>query len=303
MKPNVLCAVEPNAEARKTLATAAAYAHSRGWTVGVLHVVKPLITVYGDLNFTPLVEAGAGIDQTARSEALTHLQALAQEVGIDPANVQVRFGYPADEISRTAKDDDVDLIVIGVHNRSGLSRLLGSTTRAVMNATSCPVLAIHPDQDNDHEVSDKGNGKYTNLLVAVDTSKTMSEVFAHASNFTGSDTHAHVISVVVPVAAAMAGMSPESFSSRWPLKDIEADILKQVHCAISSAMVDASLNEYDLEVRQGDPAEEVVDYASSLNADLIVIGSGRRNVLERLFLGSTTHAILNRTPCDVYVGR
>jgi nucleotide-binding universal stress UspA family protein len=269
-----------------------------------LHVVKPLITVYGDLNFTPLVETGAGIDQAAREEALTHLQALAQEVGIDPANVQVRLGYPADEISHTAKDDNVDLIVIGVHNRSGLSRLLGSTTRAVMNATSCPVLAIHPAPDNDEKDNEKNDsGKYNNILVAVDTSKTMSEVFAHASNFTGSDTHAHVISVVVPVAAAMAGMSPESFSSRWPLKDIEADILKKVHCAISSAMVEASLNEYDLEVRQGDPAEEVVDYATSLNADLIVIGSGRRNVLERLFLGSTTHAILNRTPCDVYVGR
>jgi nucleotide-binding universal stress UspA family protein len=294
MAGKVLCAVEPNEEARKVIETAAAVASAQSSTVEVLHVVKPLIHIYGDLNFTPLVEAEASIEAATREESLKTLESIAQEFGIDPANVNVRSGYPATEISRTAKDDKVDLVVIGVHNRTGLSRLLGSTTRAVINATSCSVLAVHPDH---------GSPTYDNLLVAVDTSKAMPEVFAHASSFTERASQTHVLSVVVPVGAAMAGMSPESFSSRWPLDDIQADILEKVRSSIATAMSDADLDKYELEVREGDPAEEIVGYAKSLSADLIVMGAGRRNILDRLLLGSTTHAVLNHAPCDIFVGR
>jgi nucleotide-binding universal stress UspA family protein len=57
-----------------------------------------------------------------------------------------RIGVPFLEIIRTAKEKDVDLIVMGTHGRSGLSHvLIGSVAEKVVHHAHCPVLTIkHP---------------------------------------------------------------------------------------------------------------------------------------------------------------
>lgn len=52
-------------------------------------------------------------------------------------------GAPADEILQFAKQEEIDLIVMGSHGRTGLSRLLmGSVADAVMRKASCPILVV-----------------------------------------------------------------------------------------------------------------------------------------------------------------
>ena len=51
---------------------------------------------------------------------------------------------PASEILRYAKSNDIDLIVMGTHGRTGLVRAaLGSVAETVVRAASCPVLTVH----------------------------------------------------------------------------------------------------------------------------------------------------------------
>jgi nucleotide-binding universal stress UspA family protein len=51
---------------------------------------------------------------------------------------------PASEILRYAKLNDIDLIVMGTHGRTGLARVvLGSVAEAVVRAAPCPVLTVH----------------------------------------------------------------------------------------------------------------------------------------------------------------
>src|SRR5581483_8296055 len=55
----------------------------------------------------------------------------------------VSLGPAAPEILKYAEREKVDLIVLGTHGRSGLSRALrGSVAEAVLRAASCQVLAI-----------------------------------------------------------------------------------------------------------------------------------------------------------------
>ena len=58
----------------------------------------------------------------------------------------VRIGVPFLEIVRTAKERDVDLIVMGTHGRTGLAHaLIGSVAEKVVHHAHCPVLSIkHP---------------------------------------------------------------------------------------------------------------------------------------------------------------
>jgi nucleotide-binding universal stress UspA family protein len=63
---------------------------------------------------------------------------------------EIRQGEPAAEIVKFAKENNVDMIVMTTHGRSGISRLLmGSVAEHVIRKAPCPVLtlrtAIHRD--------------------------------------------------------------------------------------------------------------------------------------------------------------
>ena len=56
-----------------------------------------------------------------------------------------REGHPFVEIIRYAKDQTIDLIVMGTHGRTGISHLLmGSVAENVVRKSSCPVLTVRP---------------------------------------------------------------------------------------------------------------------------------------------------------------
>jgi nucleotide-binding universal stress UspA family protein len=72
---------------------------------------------------------------------------------LDPAWAQgksivrtARQGVPFLEILLYAKEQEIDLIVIGTHGRSGLAHvLLGSVTEKIVRKASCPVLTVRPE--------------------------------------------------------------------------------------------------------------------------------------------------------------
>jgi nucleotide-binding universal stress UspA family protein len=56
---------------------------------------------------------------------------------------RLREGSPAAEILRTADEDRCDLIVMGMHGRTGLDRVrMGSVVEEVLRRARCPVLAV-----------------------------------------------------------------------------------------------------------------------------------------------------------------
>ena len=55
----------------------------------------------------------------------------------------ILFGVPFVEIIKTAKDKNIDLIVIGTHGRTGLAHMLiGSVAEKIVRKAPCPVLTI-----------------------------------------------------------------------------------------------------------------------------------------------------------------
>jgi nucleotide-binding universal stress UspA family protein len=58
---------------------------------------------------------------------------------------EIRIGDPADEILKVAKEEGVDLIVMGTHGRTGLPHLwMGSVAERVVRLSPVPVLTIRP---------------------------------------------------------------------------------------------------------------------------------------------------------------
>lgn len=60
-----------------------------------------------------------------------------------PVTTAIEFGSPAARIVDYARRHGVDLIVVGTHGRTGVSRaLLGSVAERVVRTAPCPVLAV-----------------------------------------------------------------------------------------------------------------------------------------------------------------
>jgi nucleotide-binding universal stress UspA family protein len=55
---------------------------------------------------------------------------------------------PAEKITQYAQANNIDLIVMATHGRSGLAHLwLGSITEKVIRSAHCPVLALRPSKE------------------------------------------------------------------------------------------------------------------------------------------------------------
>lgn len=77
-------------------------------------------------------------------EANNHLRSWASDVK-SRTKVQsaVQEGKAFEEIIKTAKKEDIDLIVMGSHGRSGRQHILiGSVAEKVIRKAPCPVLIV-----------------------------------------------------------------------------------------------------------------------------------------------------------------
>lgn len=76
-------------------------------------------------------------------EAKEQLVVLSREVPPELiADISTRVGVPWDAICTTAKEQDVDLVVVGSHGYRGLDRLLGTTAAKVVNHVDRSVLVV-----------------------------------------------------------------------------------------------------------------------------------------------------------------
>jgi nucleotide-binding universal stress UspA family protein len=87
------------------------------------------------------------VRQGAEEDAKRELQDVAaRRINPDMKFIPVvRGGSPAEEITRFAEEEGIDLIVIATHGRTGLKHIVvGSVAEKVVRTSSVPVLAVKP---------------------------------------------------------------------------------------------------------------------------------------------------------------
>lgn len=113
----------------------------------LLHVCPDaamLVPEAGGLGGAGLVDQAEALEESARLQ-LNDLPAGGWENGREIVRA-TRVGATFYEIIQYAKEQDVDMIVIGTHGRSGLMHLLmGSVAENVVRKAPCPVLTVKPD--------------------------------------------------------------------------------------------------------------------------------------------------------------
>lgn len=84
-------------------------------------------------------------------DARALLQRLADEYEDVNVEIRVDFGIPLSNLLHTVDTEDISLVVISTHGRSGIRRaLLGSVTEKLIQKAACPVLSVRPEAYRKH---------------------------------------------------------------------------------------------------------------------------------------------------------
>jgi nucleotide-binding universal stress UspA family protein len=142
----ILLPTDFSENARHALRYGCSFAREYQAELLILHVVEDIAVSYAsDLFPVPM----AHVFQELSGYARTELKKLVEEVeakGVAAREI-VAQGRPSNEILRIAKEETIDLIVLGTHGKGFLDKaLFGSTTERVVRNAPCPVLTVRPSE-------------------------------------------------------------------------------------------------------------------------------------------------------------
>ena len=86
-----------------------------------------------------------------------------------------------------------------------------------------------------------------------------------------------------------------------PLEELEANIEQHRSAALDELLDDYTVLAQNTHLLAGDASKLLPELATDLDAGLVVMGSIARNMLESVFVGSTTEKVLDKIPCDLLV--
>jgi universal stress protein A len=132
---------------KKAVQYALRFAEQFDCEIALLYVVEPV---------TPLVGVPLGVEVFTEKDEFSmaekDLAALAAEwdaKGPQSVTSFVRVGHAPNEITKAAKELDVDLIIIATHGYTSWQHMcIGSTAERVVRAAPCPVLVV---REKEHE--------------------------------------------------------------------------------------------------------------------------------------------------------
>ena len=163
MYEHLLVALDGSPHAERVLEHTEALAKAFGSTVTLLRATVSAETLLaqtagagqtiGDvapvMDPTPILEA----DRDAAVEYLEPVAARLRQHNLT-VFIETPEGPAAEEIVERARADDVSLILMTTHGRSGLRRVLfGSVADAVLRHAACPVLLVRVTEEDDRTES------------------------------------------------------------------------------------------------------------------------------------------------------
>jgi len=204
----------------------------------------------------------------------------------------VLVGHPADEIVAYADKEDIGLIVMATHGRSGIKRLaLGSVAEKIVRTARQPVALIRAKGARP-DVREKGMLK--KALVPLDGSKESEASIPYIEEL-ASKLKAEVVlfQVLEPTRYVYAGgagaaKTPYTEKEMAPLKASAGDYLKKVAGGLEGKGITTRY-----EVRVGTAAEEIIKLADELYVDMVAMSTHGRSGISRWAFGSVADKVLH----------
>jgi nucleotide-binding universal stress UspA family protein len=231
-----------------------------------------------------------------------------QEAKAVEAHVEVAVGYPAERILGYAEENEVDLILMATHGRSGVRRwVLGSVVDKVLRASNVPVWLVRADVPEEI-VHDKWPER--TMLVPLDGSKFAESVLPHVETLAkqrGADLVNIVLLRVFAEPYVNADYPESTMNLTW--QEHVARIRKHFkqEAAQYLAEVQKRLSNTGLKVRSevlmGNPAHEIIRYAHKNRPNLVVMATHGSSGVSPWEYGDTADKVLHGISSPVLLVR
>jgi len=214
--------------------------------------------------------------------------------GLEAASVAT-CGHAADEILGFAEKNDIDLIVMSTHGRSGIRRwVTGSVSNKVMQESYIPLLLIKTN--GMPQACATGEG--WRILVPLDGSEFSEASLPHAAGMANGPNREIILFRVNEVAELPLYFAPEIIPRwvryvEWVRPEIEKRIqnyLEQIRRELESEGLSVHC-----EVTSGKAAEEIIKYAESPDINMIAMATHGRSGFSHWAYGSVASKVLHGT--------
>jgi nucleotide-binding universal stress UspA family protein len=274
--PKILVCTDGSPDSEGAITAALHLAKTTGSTVFLLEVLFYLAGYElqsPDALAPPLVNLELmQIQETAARERLENWRAEAAKEGVT-LEPRIRTGSSAYEgILEEAGEIQPDLIIMGRHGYTGLTRLLmGSVTARVIGHRPCHVL-----------VAPQGVPlSFERLLIASDGSPYSEAAWDEA------------LSLARTMGSALIGVAVAASDRDIPSV---TGVVRNLEAAAAAQGITL-----ETMIPMGRPEEGIVKAAEFRQASLIIVGSHGRSGLKRLLMGSVAERVIGHAKCPVLV--
>ena len=241
----------------------------------------------------------AEVVHSERDRALSELYALAAECRATSQadiTVDLHAGPVGDVLQGYARRNDVDLIVISTHGRSGISRLsLGSVTDSLIRHTTIPVLVVKPPTSY---LNPQVIEAFKRIVVPLDGSMLAEQILPRVVALAKlEEAEITLLNVLIPQSYAQREIVDPNLP--WWDKDIAhaqtylfrvAGRLRRNGVAVTTDIVIGE-----------NVASAIGDFAGRERADLIAIATHGRGGLARMLRGSVADAVMHSSRLSMLV--
>jgi nucleotide-binding universal stress UspA family protein len=236
----------------------------------------PIMTPEVALPISPDVEASRRADLKRGVQIQ-----MARAWSGDLTDVELYEGDPATTIARLAHDSNASMIVAGLGRHRVIDRLFGNETALrLVRVSAVPVLAVTNGLTHAPR----------RIVVAIDYSETSLRAARLALDVAASSATVY-LAHVAPRDSTLYDWNGWGSSYKQDAGEALQKIRDQLR--LPPGMILQRV------VLQGDPATELLAFATSVNADLIATGSHGHGFVTRMLIGSVTTRILRCATCSV----
>ena len=204
-----------------------------------------------------------------------------------PSTKRLELGSPSEVIVTMAEHDKIDLIVMGARGLGPIKeRLLGSVSHRILTLAPCAKLIV--------------NGPV----------KAMKQVLLPVQGPDDLEAAVRFLQLKPfhePVDLSLLTVLP-TVQPPWAVGAIAAEQLEENALQSARDFIEGAADRlqtlgYQARGRAmlGTPSDMILNEASTVRADMILMGSRGRKGIARFVLGSASHAVLHQAPCPVLI--
>ena len=274
---NILYLTDFSEPSEAALPFALAMARGYGAKLFALNVMIPAPYVY---TMPDLTAVGIAAEEECAQAEMKKVE--SQLAGLPHETIVERSTTVWDPVKLAIEENDVDLVVLGTHGRTGTQKFfLGSVAEDIFRRSPVPVLTIGPGVRG----SAHNGARFHRVLFATDFSPEATAAAPYAISLAQrGDAQLILVHVVRKTRSSNGTDAPA----------VAISVAEAMHQLYEIPPKDAGLSAVPgVSVEYGEPAERIVEIAKQRGADVIVLGVRASRIGPATHLeGATAHKVV-----------